>query len=212
MPATREDDVTTSDDDRGLETGPDGMVRCWWPGDDPTYVAYHDHEWGVFERADWDDQRLFGLLTLEAFQAGLAWITILRKRDAFTSAFADFDPHEIATWGDAERARLMDDAGIVRNRAKIDATFTNAGAMVAMHEAGLRLVDVVFDVAPHDALQRPESRGDVPSTTPESTALAARLKELGVTFVGPTVAYALMQSAGVVDDHLAGCHVPERVG
>lgn len=199
-----------ADRDGGLVTGTDGRVRCWWPGDDPTYVAYHDHEWGVFERADWDDQRLFGLLTLEAFQAGLAWITILRKRDAFASAFAAFVPDEIATWGEAERTRLMDDAGIVRNRAKIDATLTNARAVVAMHDAGLRLADVVFDAAPDDALQRPESREDVPSTTPESTALAARLKELGFAFVGPTVAYALMQSAGVVDDHLVGCHVPRR--
>lgn len=190
--------------------GDDGLVRCWWPGDDPDYLAYHDREWGRCDRHDWDDQTLFGLVTLEAFQAGLAWITILRKRDAFTTAFRGFDPHEIATWGDDELARLLDDATIVRNRAKITATFANARAMVALHDAGHTLVDVVFDARPADALTRPTSRAEVPATTPDSTDLARRLKALGFSFVGPTVAYALMQSAGVVDDHLVGCHVPER--
>lgn len=193
-----------------LITGDDGRARCWWPGDDPTYVAYHDHEWGVFDRDDWDEARMFELLTLEAFQSGLAWITILRKRANFRSAFAGFEPATVATWGDDERARLLADAGIVRNRAKVDATLGNARAVVDLHDRGASLVDLVFDAAPDDALVRPTTRADVPARTPESTALAAALKDAGFRFVGPTVAYALMQSAGVVDDHIAGCHVPTR--
>ena len=190
-----------------LVRGADGLARCWWPGDDPDYVAYHDTEWGVRTRTDWDDPALFELLVLETFQSGLAWITILRKRDNFVRAFEGFDPATVAGWGDDERARLLADAGIVRNRAKVDATLGNARAVVALQDAGTSLVDVVFDAAPTTSAARPRTRDDVPATTPESTALARDLKACGFAFVGPTVAYALMQSAGVVDDHLVGCHV-----
>lgn len=191
----------------GLVRGNDGLARCWWPGDDPDYLHYHDTEWGVRGRDDWDDTDLFELLVLESFQSGLAWITILRKRANFVAAFDGFDPDVIATWGEVERARLLSDAGIVRNRAKVDATFANARAVVALQAAGGRLVDVVFDAAPDPLAPRPTSRHQVPATTPQSVALARTLKDLGFRFVGPTVAYALMQSAGVVDDHIAGCHV-----
>lgn len=208
MPTLPEDDAALRT--RGLERGRDGLLRCWWPGQDPTYESYHDTEWGVFNRTDWDEPAMFELLTLEAFQSGLAWITILRKRAAFRHAFAGFDPAQIATWDDEHRSRLLADAGIVRNRAKVDATLANARAIVELHARDLRLVDLVFDAAPPTALERPQSREDVPATTPESVALARTLKSHGVRFVGPTVAYALMQSAGVVDDHIVGCHVPER--
>lgn len=201
-----------SDDHRGLVVGHDGRRRCWWAGDDALNGAYHDHEWGVRTRDDWDEHELFGLLVLETFQAGLSWLTILRKRGGFAAAFAGFDPHVIARWGDAQRDRLLADRGIVRNRAKVAATFANARATVALHDRDQRLVDVVFDAAPEPAPARPRRPGDVASTTSESEQLARRLKQLGFAFVGPTVAYALMQSAGVVDDHLVGCHVVTGAG
>lgn len=192
-----------------LIRGDDGQVRCWWPGTDPEYVHYHDHEWGVHDRDHWDDTRLFELLVLETFQSGLAWITILRKRANFVRAFDGFDPAVVAKWGQRERARLLGDAGIVRNRAKVEATFLNARAMLRLQSGGSSLVDTVFDAAPMPTPPRPESRAQVPATTPESKHLATELKQRGFSFIGPTVAYALMQSAGVVDDHLVGCHVAE---
>lgn len=192
---------------RDLVRGADGLLRCWWPGDDPDYLGYHDHEWGTRSRRDWDETSLFELLVLETFQSGLAWITILRKRTNFVRAFEGFDPATIADWGDPERARLLEDAGIVRNRAKVDATLRNARAVVGLQASGTSLVEVVFGAAPSDPGPRPRTRDDVPATTPESIALARDLKSRGFSFVGPTVAYALMQSAGVVDDHIVGCHV-----
>jgi DNA-3-methyladenine glycosylase I len=197
--------------------GDDGRARCWWGSGDPLYVAYHDDEWGRPLR---DERALFALLCLEFFQSGLSWLTILRKRPAFMAAFDGFEPEAVAAYGDDDVARLMADAAIVRNRQKIDAAIANAGALVAMHEQGETLVDLVFSFAPGtdagagadgDAGGRPDGRyrtlAEVPSKTPESTGMAKGLKARGFRFVGPVVAYALMQSAGVVDDHLEGCWV-----
>jgi DNA-3-methyladenine glycosylase I len=174
-------------------------MRCFGDGD-PLYERYHDEEWGVPVR---DERGLFERISLEAFQSGLSWITILRKRDAFRAAFAGFDPEAVARFDDADVARLLDDAGIVRNRAKIEATIANARATVALRATGRSLVDLVWAHAP-----APRSRrlaGGIPATTPESVALARELKANGFRFVGPTTAYAAMQACGLVDDHLAGC-------
>jgi DNA-3-methyladenine glycosylase I len=197
-------------DVKDLAVGDDGRPRCWWGTGDPLYVDYHDHEWGRPLR---DEVKLFELLTLEAFQSGLSWITILRKRPGFRAAFDGFAPEVVAGYGDAEVARLMADATIVRNRAKIDATIANARAVVGLHEAGTTLVDVVFAHAP-PADERPPPPGrfrslsEIPSSTPASKALARDLRARGFRFVGPVVAYAFMQASGVVDDHLVGCWVP----
>jgi DNA-3-methyladenine glycosylase I len=189
--------------------GDDGRARCGWAAGDPLYTAYHDDEWGRPLR---DETALFGLLCLEAFQSGLSWITILRKRPAFLAAFDGFDPAAVAGYGEPDVARLMADTGIVRNRAKVDAVVANARALVAMHDSGETLVDLLFSFAPADgSAERPAGRftslAEVPSATPSSTAMAKALRARGFRFVGPVVAYALMQSAGVVDDHLAGCWV-----
>jgi DNA-3-methyladenine glycosylase I len=188
-----------------LVTGDDGRTRCSWGAGDPLYIAYHDDEWGRPLR---DEQPLFGLLCLEAFQSGLSWLTILRKRSAFERAFDGFAPEVVAGYGDDDVARLMADASIVRNRAKIDAAVANARALVAMHASGETLVDVLFAHTPPPG-ERPAGRltslAQVPSSTPTSKALAKALRQRGFRFVGPVVAYALMQSAGVVDDHLDGC-------
>jgi DNA-3-methyladenine glycosylase I len=193
---------------RDLITGDDGRTRCGWGAKDPLYVPYHDEEWGRPLR---DERALFELLCLEAFQSGLAWITILRKRAGFRAAFGGFEPEVVAGYGEADVARLMADAGIVRNRAKVDAAVANARAVVGLHEAGTTLVDAVFAHAPPPA-ERPatgryRSLSEVPSATPTSTALAKDLRRRGFRFVGPVVAYSLMQAAGVVDDHLEGCWV-----
>jgi DNA-3-methyladenine glycosylase I len=195
-----------------LVVGDDGIARCGWAGTDPVYCAYHDDDWGRPLR---DERALFELLTLEAFQSGLSWITILRKRPAFRAAFDDFDAERVAAYGDADVARLMADAGIVRNRAKVDATVANAQAVVALHDAGTTLVDAVWAHAPGPgAAERPPpgerfaSLSQVPSSTAASKAMSKDLRAKGFRFVGPVVAYAYMQSAGLVDDHLTGCHVP----
>jgi DNA-3-methyladenine glycosylase I len=172
--------------------------RCWWAGTDPLYCAYHDEEWG---RPLHGDDRLFGLLALEGFQAGLAWITILRKREAFTAAFAGFRTEEVAEFGDADVERLLADAGIVRNRSKIEATIGNARAALALQDG---LDALVWSHAPPPR-PRPRSRAEIPAQTPESEALSKELKARGFRFVGPTIVYAFMQSAGLVDDHLTGC-------
>ena len=182
-------------------------VRCW-PTTDPLYIAYHDDEWG---RPVHDEHRLLERLCLEAFQSGLAWITILRKRENFRAAFARFDPAVIAGYGDADVQRLMADAGIVRNRAKIEATIANARATVALHEAGETLRALLWSFAPADRGPAPPSLGDMPAWTPESKALAKELKRRGFRFVGPTTAYALMQATGIVNDHIAGCIVRDAV-
>lgn len=175
-----------------------GTARCRWCGDDPTYVAYHDDEWG---RPVHDDRALYEKLCLEAFQSGLSWITILRKREAFRAAFAGFDPAGVSGFGPDDVERLMGDTGIVRNRAKIDATIANARAFV---ELDGDLSDLLWSFAP-PGRGRPMCLADVPVTTPESAAMAKELKRRGFRFIGPTTAYALMQACGLVDDHLVGC-------
>ncbi len=178
-------------------------LRCW-PTTDPLYVAYHDEEWGRPVR---DERRLLERLCLEGFQSGLAWITILRKRENFRAAFCGFDAEQLARFGDADVQRLMADAGIVRNRAKIEATIANARATVALHEAGATLDALLWAFAPDVPAPAPRTLRDVPATTPQSTALARELKQRGFRFVGPTTAYALMQATGIVNDHLATCVV-----
>ena len=182
-------------------------TRCW-PTTDPLYIAYHDDEWG---RPVHDEHRLFERISLEAFQSGLAWITILRKRENFRAAFARFDPQVVAGFGDADVERLMADAGIVRNRAKIAATIANARATVALHEAGETLDALLWSFAPLDPPPPPRALQDMPAVTPESRALARELKRRGFRFVGPTTAYALMQATGIVNDHVADCIVREAV-
>jgi DNA-3-methyladenine glycosylase I len=177
------------------------MTRCWWCGEDPVYVAYHDDVWG---RPMHGERALFEMLTLESFQSGLSWITILRKQEHFRRAFSGWDIEAIAAYGDADFERLMGDAGIVRNRAKVEATMANARATVALHDAGETLDDLLWSFAPA-ASPAPRSREDMVSFSPESKAMAAELKRRGFRFVGPTTAYSLMQAAGLVNDHLAGC-------
>jgi DNA-3-methyladenine glycosylase I len=191
----------------GLVVGDDGLARCGWGASTPDYAVYHDTEWG---RPVHGDVAIFERLTLEAFQSGLAWITILRKRESFRAAFAGFDLAAVSAYGDADRERLLADAGIVRNRAKIDATIANARAALALVDAeGEGALDrLVWSFAPPRRRSRPRSSADVPATTPESAALAKELKRRGFVFVGPTTAYAGMQAMGLVDDHLSGCHVP----
>ena len=183
-----------------LVIGVDGLARCRWGGSSPEYVTYHDAEWG---RAVRTDDGLFERLTLEAFQSGLSWLTILRKRPAFRAAFDDFAIAKVASYGDADVARLLADAGIVRNRAKIDAAIANARAALDLPEG---LAALLWSFAP-ERRPRPESLAQVPPKTPESTAMAKDLRRRGFRFIGPTTAYALMQATGMVDDHLAGCHV-----
>jgi DNA-3-methyladenine glycosylase I len=179
-----------------------GLVdgRCWWAGTAPEYVRYHDEEWG---RPEHDGRALYEKLCLEAFQSGLSWLTILRKRENFRAAFAGFEPERVAAFGDADVARLMADAGIIRNRAKIEAAIANARAVL---DLDVPLSELLWSFAP-DPASRPAPAGpdDVPAVTPESTAMASELKRRGFRFVGPTTGYALMQACGLVNDHLAGC-------
>lgn len=186
-----------------LRIGPDGITRCGWVGDDAEYRRYHDEEWGRPLRGD---RALFEKLSLEGFQAGLSWITILRKRPTFRAAFAGFDPAAVATFDDDDVERLMADAGIVRNRAKILATIGNARLVAAMTPGELDALLWSFAPAPRDEAQRPVAFSDVPAVTAASDALSKALRKAGFRFVGPTTMYALMQSAGMVDDHLVGCH------
>ena len=193
--------------------GADGVVRCWWCGDDPLYTSYHDEEWGVPLR---DERALFELLCLEGFQAGLAWITILRKRVAFREAFEGFEPDVVAGYSERDVARLLADPGIVRHRGKITATIANAQAVLAMREAGTSLEQIVWSHAPVGRERSLTSRAEIPAETAASSDLARSLRRWGMRFVGPTTVYAFMQSAGLVDDHLEGCHRagvgPERRG
>jgi DNA-3-methyladenine glycosylase I len=184
----------------GLVAGPDGRPRCAWAAATPDYVAYHDEEWGRPVR---DERGLYEKLCLEAFQSGLSWLTILRKREGFRAAFAGFDPERVAAFGDADVARLMADAAIVRNRAKIEASILNARATLAL---GGALPELLWSFAPDPGGRpAPAAPADVPAVTPESAAMAKELKRRGFRFVGPTTAYALMQACGLVNDHLAGC-------
>ena len=182
------------------------MERCFGDGD-PSYEAYHDNEWG---RPVADEAGLFERLALEGFQSGLSWLTILRKRDAFREVFAGFDPEVVARYDDGDVARLMTDARIVRNRAKIRATIAGARATLALHDAGYSLAALLARHAPCPQPASPVTWEEVPTVTPESRALAAELKGLGFRFIGPTTAYATMQAVGVVNDHLAGCPSRER--
>lgn len=175
----------------------DAIIRCPW-GNVPVMTAYHDTEWG---RELHGDRELFERLSLEAFQSGLSWAIILRKRERFREVFAGFDPEVVAGFGDADRARLLDDAGIVRNRLKIDATISNARTLLDLGES---FSDLLWTFAPAPA-PAPTSYGDVPATTEESIAMAKALKKRGFRFFGPTTAYALMQATGMVNDHLADC-------
>jgi len=176
--------------------------RCDWCGTDPLYVAYHDTEWGVPER---DDRALFEKLTLDGFQAGLAWITILRKRENFRAAFEGFDPAVIARYGEADVARLLGDAGIVRHRGKIEATIGNAQAWLDIMERG-SFSEFLWDFVDGEPVQNaPRSMADVPAQTPASVALSKALKKEGFRFCGPTIVYAVMQACGLVNDHLVGC-------
>ncbi|NNM45907.1 DNA-3-methyladenine glycosylase I [Knoellia koreensis] len=185
----------------GVVVGEDGLARCAWGASTPEYAVYHDTEWGVPVRGE---QALYERLTLEAFQSGLAWITILRKREAFRAAFAGFDPEVVARFDERDRERLMADAGIVRNRLKVNAAIANAGAVLRLRDSG-GLDELVWSHAPASH-PTPRTLADVPATSPESVALAKALKRNGFVFVGPTTMYAAMQACGLVDDHLAGCH------
>ena len=182
--------------------------RCPWCGADPLYVAYHDDEWGRPER---DARRLFALLCLESFQAGLSWITILRKREGFERAFQGFDPETLATWGEAEVSRLLDDPGIVRHRGKIEGTIRGARAFLRIEGAGGFSPFIWSFVGNRPQQPRPQRLADVPGQTAESQALSKALKAEGFNFVGPTITYAFMQAAGLVNDHLTSCPLHAEV-
>ncbi|MEZ5115167.1 MAG: DNA-3-methyladenine glycosylase I [Candidatus Nanopelagicales bacterium] len=189
-----------------LVVGADGRARCAWGASTPDYAAYHDDEWG---RPVHGDDAVFERLTLEAFQSGLSWLTILRKRENFRRAFDGFSITTVAGYDGTDEGRLLADAGIVRNRAKVAATLANARAARDLIDAdGPGALDaLVWSYAPDPAARAAPGRmADLPSSTPESTALARHLKRRGFVFVGPTTAYAAMQAMGLVDDHLAGCH------
>jgi DNA-3-methyladenine glycosylase I len=177
--------------------------RCW-PTSDPLYIAYHDEEWG---RPVHEEHLLLERLCLEGFQSGLSWLTILRKRERFRAVFEGFRPERVQCFGPRDVERLLQDAGIVRNRAKIEATIANARATAALHDAGETLRELLWSFAPASAPPAPRALADMPATTPESKALARELRRRGFRFVGPTTAYALMQACGIVNDHLASCFV-----
>jgi len=180
----------------------DGIARCRWGASTPEYQDYHDNEWGL---PVGDDNRVFEKLCLEGFQAGLSWLTILRKREAFRRAFAFFDPQMVARFDDADVARLLADPGIVRHRGKIVATIANAQATVRLGAQGTSLAALLWRHEPR-ARPAPKTSSDLPASTPESKALSAELGRHGFRFVGQTTAYAAMQSLGLVNDHLEGCH------
>ncbi|MGH2984898.1 MAG: DNA-3-methyladenine glycosylase I [Solirubrobacterales bacterium] len=194
----------------GVEAGPDGRERCWWCLGTEDYLAYHDEEWG---RPLHGDVALFERLTLEAFQSGLSWLTILRKRENFRRAFDGFEVERVADYDHKEVARLFGDAGIVRNRKKIEAAITNARATRAMQADGEMFDELIWSFAPEPGSRSvPRSGHDLESATAESKAMARELKRRGFVFVGPTTAYALMQAGGLVNDHLAGCAFREPSG
>ncbi|WP_053703046.1 DNA-3-methyladenine glycosylase I [Streptomyces sp. WM6368] len=184
----------------GPVAGADGLLRCPWGLSTPDYVAYHDTEWG---RPIHGDDALYERLCLEAFQSGLSWLTILRRREGFRKAFHDFSIAAVAEFDDRDAERLLADEGIIRNRAKIEATLANA-KVLAGWEPG-ELDTLIWSHAPEEPGAAPATVTEVPAVTPQSTALAKALKKAGVRFVGPTTAYALMQACGLVNDHLAGC-------
>jgi len=181
----------------------DGLVRCAWPGEDPLYVAYHDEEWGVPE---FDDRALYEKLVLDGFQAGLSWITILRKRENFRRAFDDFDPAVIARY-DAEKVHaLMQDAGIVRNRAKIEGAVKSAQAYLDLMEKGPGLSRLLWDFVDGKPQVNRFRAGQIPAETPVSRLISKELSARGFKFCGPTIVYAFMQATGMVNDHIVTCH------
>jgi DNA-3-methyladenine glycosylase I len=182
------------------------VIRCWEAAD-PLYLAYHDEEWGRPVR---DERGLYERLTLEGFQSGLSWHTILRKREAFRKAFRGFDPDTVAHFGARDVERLLGDAGIVRHRGKIEAAIANAAATVALRKAGTPLQELVWESAPRRR-RAPRSHADWLASSPESAALAKRLRAAGFRFVGPTTVHATLQACGVINDHLASCFVREAV-
>jgi len=186
----------------GVEPGPDGKPRCWWCLGSPDYLDYHDTEWG---RPLHGESELFERLTLEAFQSGLSWLTILRKRENFRRAFDGFDVERIAEYGDADMERLLGDVGIVRNRKKIEAAITNAKAAREMHARGETLDELIWSFAAADSRPAPPSGHDLEPFTPDAKELAKELKRRGFVFIGPTTAYSTMEAIGVVNDHLEGC-------
>ena len=187
----------------GTAAGPDGLDRCWWYLGAGEYLDYHDDEWG---RPLHDERALFEILSLEAFQSGLSWLTILRKRPGFRRAFDGFDFERVAAYGEGDVERLLADASIVRNRAKIVGTIRNAGAVVALHTEGETLDELLWSFAPDHSNRPPPSSGnEIDSATAESAALAKELKRRGFALLGPTTVYSTMQAAGLVNDHLAGC-------
>ena len=179
--------------------GDDGLARCAWGASDPEYRRYHDEEWGTPQH---DPVRLFEKVCLEGFQSGLSWITILRRRPAFREVFHDFDAQQVAEMTEVDVERLLGDARIIRHRGKIEATIQNARATLALDQP---LDELLWSFAPAARDDSPTSFAEVPATTPESTAMSKQLRKLGFRFVGPTTMYALMQAAGMVDDHVAGC-------
>ncbi|WP_339870503.1 DNA-3-methyladenine glycosylase I [uncultured Brevundimonas sp.] len=181
----------------------DPSGRCGWCGSDPLYVAYHDQEWGVPER---DARALWEKLVLDGFQAGLAWITILRKRDSLRAAFDNFDPEIVARYGEADRARLMADPGIIRSGAKIDSAIRGARVWLDMRDQGEDFSAWLWSFVDGQTVQnRPATLADVPTQTPQSEAMAKALKARGFNFCGPVIVYAFMQATGMVNDHLTGC-------
>jgi DNA-3-methyladenine glycosylase I len=183
----------------------DGRKRCSWGESTPEYVRYHDEEWG---RPVTDDRGIYERLVLEGFQSGLSWLTILRKRESFRAAFANFEIEDVARFGARDVKRLLNDAGIVRHRGKIEAAIANAKAAAALD---VPLAELVWSYAPTGRRKAPRKLGDLPALTPESTALSKELKKRGFRFVGPTTAYAAMQACGLVNDHVVGCFVRAEV-
>ncbi len=192
---------------KGLIKGEDGLMRCWWHGNDPEYRRYHDEEWG---RPVTDDIRLFEKMSLEGFQAGLSWLTILRKRENFRRAFAGFDFKKIARFGEKDVQKLLQDEGIIRHRGKIEAVINNAGKLPELISVHGSFSVYLWGFAPGKSSKRHGS-SDIPGRTPESEALSKDLKKRGFKFVGPTTMYALMQAMGMVNDHLKGCFCHSEV-
>ncbi len=186
-----------------LSMGDDGELRCWWGASTPDYIRYHDEEWG---RPTVDERTLFEKICLEGFQSGLSWITILRKREGFRKAFANFDAATVGEFDDVDVERLLADAGIVRHRGKIEATINNARVLTGMHKNDESLGSLLWSFEP-SAQSAPAGNADVAAVTDGSKALAKELKKRGFKFVGPTTAYAAMQAMGVVNDHIDGCWV-----
>ncbi len=187
-----------------------GLVRCAWPGQDPLYVDYHDHEWGVPER---DDRALYEKLMLDGFQAGLAWITILRKRENFRAAFDGFQPEKVALYGEADVLRLLDDAGIIRHRGKIEGAIASARAYLDMHEQGTSFSDYLWRFTDGRTIQNHwTGMKQVPTETAESRAMSKDLKQRGFKFCGPTICYAFMQAVGMVNDHMVECYRHGELG